>query len=66
MYIDADGNKYESYMDYVNSPEFDSYTVFIKLLSGVRTPQNDEEKKMKEWMDEMHAQGKIIETDFNF
>ena len=53
-------------MDYVNSPELDSYTIFIKLLSGVRTPQNDEEKKMKEWMDEMHAQGKIIETDFNF
>ena len=66
MYIDADGNKYESYKDYVNSPELDSYTIFIKLLSGVRTPQNDEEKKMKEWMDEMHAQGKIIETDFNF
>jgi hypothetical protein len=48
MYIDADGNKYESYKDYVNSPELDSYSIYIKLLAGVRTPQNDEEKRFLE------------------
>ena len=61
MYIDVDGNEYQSYKDYANSPELDSYNIYIKLLSGVRTPQNDEERKLKEWMDEMHAQGKIID-----
>lgn len=66
MFIDPDGNKYESYKDYVNSPDLDPETVYLKLLSGSRTPQNDEERKLKEWMDEMHAQGKIVETDFNF
>ena len=44
MYIDADGNKYESYKDYVDSPDLDPETVYVKLLSGVRTPQNDEER----------------------
>ena len=66
MYIDVDGNEYQSYKNYANSPELDSYNIYIKLLSGVRTPQNDEERKLKEWMDEMHAQGKIVETEFNF
>lgn len=66
MYIDADGNKYESYKDYVNSPDLDSETIYIKLLSGARTPQNDEERKIKAEMDEIIANGGIVETILNF
>lgn len=37
MYKDPDGNFYDSYEDYVNSPDLDPETVYIKLLSGSRT-----------------------------
>lgn len=66
MYIDADGNKYESYKDYVNSPDLDPETVYFKLLSGSRTPQNEEERKIKAEMDEIIANGGIVETCLNF
>ncbi len=65
MYIDADGNKYESYKDYVDSPDLDPETVYIKLLSGARTPQNEEERKIKAEMDEIIANGGIVETNIN-
>lgn len=44
MYIDTDGNKYESYKDYVNSPDLDLETVYLKLLSGSRPPQSEDER----------------------
>lgn len=66
MYIDADGNKYESYKDYVDSPDLYPETVYIKLLSEAMTPQNDEERKIKDEMDEIHARGEIVETSLNF
>ena len=66
MYIDADGNKYESYKDYVDSPDLDAETVYFKLLSGVRTPQNDEERRIKAEMDEIIANGGIVEININF
>ena len=66
MYIDADGNKYESYKDYVDSPDLDPENIYVKLLSGVRTPQKDEERKIKAEMDEIIANGGIVETNFNF
>lgn len=66
MYIDIDGNKYKSYKDYVNSPDLDPETVYIKLLSGVRTPQNNEERKIKAEMNEIIANGGIVETSLNF
>ena len=66
MYIDVDGNKYESYKYYVNSPDLDPETVYFKLLSGSRTPQNEEERKIKAEMDEIIANGGIVETNLNF
>lgn len=62
MYKDADGFIYESYLDYINSPNLDPENIYIKLLAGVRTPQNEEERRMKEEMDEILAQGLIVET----
>ena len=66
MYIDEDGNKYESYKDYANSPDLDLEDIYIKLLAGVRTPQNDFERKVKAEMEEILAKGGKIETNLNF
>ena len=66
MYKDPDGNIYDSYEDYVNSPDLDPETLYIKLLSGTRTPQNEEERKIKAEMDEIIANGGIVETCLNF
>ena len=66
MYIDTDGNKYESYKDYVDSPDLDPETVYLKLLSGSRTPQSEEERNIKAEMDEIIANGGIVETNINF
>lgn len=66
MYIDPDGKKYNSYMDYVNSPDLDTETIYIKLLAGVRTPQNETERRIREQMDEIIANGGIVETSLNF
>lgn len=66
MYIDTDGNKYESYKDYVNSPDLDLETVYLKLLSGSRPPQSEDERRIKAEMDEIHARGEIVETNLNF
>ena len=48
MYMDYDGNEYDSYYEYVNSPNLDIETFYIKLFSGSRTPQNESERKIKE------------------
>ena len=50
---------------YVNSPDLDPETVYIKLLSGARTPQNEEERNIKAEMDEIIANGGIVETNVN-
>ena len=66
MYIDIDGNRYESYKDYANSPDLEPEDIYIKLLSGARTPQNDEERKIKAEMDGIIAKGGIVETNIKF
>lgn len=51
MYIDAEGRKYKSYEEYVNSPDLDLDLIYAKLWSGERTPQNQQEKEIKRnWM----------------
>ena len=60
-YIDSDGNVYDSYKAYCNSPDLDSYTVMLKLHSGVRTPQNDYEQKLLKEMREIEANGGVID-----
>mgnify|MGYP003371436512 CR=1 FL=1 len=58
-YEDADGKVYDSYEAYCNSPDLDTYTVMLKLWSGSRTPQSDEEKRILAELDEIRRNGGI-------
>ena len=58
-YEDADGKVYDSYEAYCNSPDLDTYTVMLKLWSGSRTPQSDEEKRILAELDEFRRNGGI-------
>lgn len=62
MYIDVEGHKYNSYEEYVNSPDLD--LIYSKLSTGERTPQNKREEKIKKELDEMKSQGKKLELNF--
>lgn len=64
MYIDAEGRKYKSYEEYVNSPDLDLDLIYAKLWSGERTPQNQQEKEIKKELDEMKSLGKKLELNF--
>ena len=64
MYIDAEGRKYKSYEEYVNSPDLDLDLIYAKLWSGERTPQNEQEKEIKKELDEMKSLGMILELNF--
>ena len=64
MYIDAEGYKYKSYEEYINSPNLDLDLIYSKLWSGERTPQNEREKEIKKELDEMKLQGKKLELNF--
>ena len=60
-YIDPDGNEYESYEAYCNSPDLDTYTVMLKLHAGSRTPQNDFERGLLKEMKEIEERGGMID-----
>ncbi|WP_276910465.1 hypothetical protein [Hallella colorans] len=64
MYIDAEGHKYKSYEEYVNSPDLDLDLIYSKLWSGERTPQNKQEKEIKKELDEMKSFGMKLELNF--
>ena len=64
-YTDSEGNVYNSYEDYCNSPDLDSDLVVIKLWNGQRIPQNEYERKLKIDLDEMKRNGQSLEVDFN-
>ena len=64
MYIDAEGRKYKSYDEYVNSPDLDLDLIYAKLWSGERTPQNEQEKEIKKELDEMKSLGMKLELNF--
>lgn len=64
MYIDAEGRKYKSYEEYVNSPDIDLDLIYAKLWSGERTPQNEQEKEIKKELDEMKSLGMKLELNF--
>ncbi len=64
MYIDAEGRKYKSYEEYVNSPDLDLDLIYAKLWSGERTPQNQQEKEIKKELDKMKSLGMILELNF--
>ena len=60
-YTDSDGNVFESYEAYCNSPDLDEYTVMLKLHSGSRKPQNAYEHKLLEQMTEIERNGGVID-----
>ena len=64
-YIDPDGNVYESYEAYCNSPDLDAYTIMLKLHAGSRTPQNEWERNLLEEMKEIEAKGELIDFTEN-
>lgn len=64
MYIDAEGRKYKSYEEYVNSPDLDLDLIYAKLWSGERTPQNEREKEIKKELDDMKSLGMKLELNF--
>ena len=64
MYIDAEGRKYKSYEEYVNSPDLDLDLIYAKMWSGERTPQNQQEKEIKKELDEMKSLGMKLELNF--
>ena len=64
MYTDVEGHKYNSYEEYVNSPDLDLDLIYSKLWTGERTPQNKREEEIKKELDEMTSQGKKLELNF--
>ena len=61
MYKEPGGNVYESYEEYCNSPDLDTYTIMLKLHNGVRKPQNDFERSLLAEMREIEASGGQID-----
>ena len=64
MFIDAEERKYNSYEEYVNSPDLDLDLIYSKLWSGERTPQSEQEKEIKKELDEMKLRGEKLELNF--
>jgi hypothetical protein len=51
--------------NYYNSMDFDLDIIFSYLAAGLRTPQNDEEKKYLKEIREIQQRGGNIELSFN-
>lgn len=64
-YISPDGDVYESYEAYCNSPDLDTYTIMLKLHNGIRKPQNDFERDLLKEMQEIEASGGQIDFTEN-
>ena len=64
-YTDSDGNVYESYEAYCNSPDLDTYTVMLYLHAGSRKPQNDFERLLLKEMQDIEARGEQIDFTEN-
>ena len=64
-FISPEGDVFDSYQDYCNSPDLDPDLVVLKLWRGVRIPQNDYERVLLTDLEEMKQNGKCIEVDFN-
>jgi len=58
-YVSPDGDEYDSYEAYCNSPDLDTYTVMLKLWAGSRTPQNASEQRILEELEEIRRNGQV-------
>lgn len=64
-YIAPDGNVYESYEAYCNSPDLDFHTIMLKLHNGIRKPQNVFERGLLKEMQEIEARGGTVDFSEN-
>lgn len=64
-YISPDGDAYESYEAYCNSPDLELYEIMLKLHAGTRTPQNDSERRILEQLKEIEESGGQIDFTEN-
>lgn len=64
-YTDSDGNVYESYEAYCNSPGLDDYTIMLKLHAGTRKSQNEFEEHLLQEMKDIEASGGLIDFSEN-
>ena len=56
-----EGEHYDSYKAYCNSPDLDMDLVQVKLWKGERTPQNDLERKLLVEIEQAKKDGKYLE-----
>ena len=56
------GNEFETYEEYCQSPYIDYDEKCILLWQGFRKPQNDDERELKEELEEFERQGKSWEV----
>lgn len=60
-YTDPDGNEYESYEAYCNSPDLDMDLIQVKLWNGQRKPQNVFERSLLKEFEQGKREGKYFE-----
>ena len=60
-YRGPDGFLYDSYEDYVNSPDLDTDIIQSKLTTGQRKPQNDFERRLLKEIQQAKKEGKTLE-----
>lgn len=60
-YTSADGTIFKDYQEYCNSDDLELDDKFRKLLSGSRTPQNEDERVWLDNMRKLQSEGKVIE-----
>lgn len=60
-YTDSDGNVYESYEAYCNSPDLDMDLIQLKLWQGQRTPQNAFERALLKELERGKKEGRSFE-----
>lgn len=60
-YISADGKTYKDFQEYCNSDDLELDDKFRKLLTGSRTPQNEEEHVWLGNMRKLQAEGKVVD-----
>lgn len=59
------GNKFDTYEEYCQSKYIDLDEKCILLWQGFRKPQNEDERELKEELDEFKRQGKSFEVYSN-
>ena len=61
-WVDNLGNEFDTYEEYCQSKYIDLDEKCILLWQGFRKPQNDDERELKEELDEFERQGKSWEV----